>query len=215
VASSSAGPQAGGQFPHFNRVAEHIGEDGPLTRDRGGTGRAAILPNRDRVKVAPLRSAAPGRARAGLRPWEADPARRAGQPGSDLLARSAAATRAPDCEPSGQAFRCPVMATAAREAVDVAAALGHLRRERSTAISACNEGRVRGGARSRGARSGSLIRHRLCSPPGRAGQGRSLRSRRRGDGASAPLDSPALPGSFRQLSDEAPPRLSLQPGDLR
>lgn len=29
----------------------------------------------------------------------------------------------------------------------------------------------------------SLIRFRLCSPPGQAGQGRSLRSRRQGDGA--------------------------------
>ena len=57
-------------------------------------------------------------------------------------------------------------------------------------------------------RHGSLIRSRLCSPPGRAGQGRSLRSRRHGDGASATLDSPALPGGFRQLSDEAPLRLS-------
>jgi hypothetical protein len=50
--------------------------------------------------------------------------------------------------------------------------------------------------------AGILIRSRLCSPPGQAGQGRSLRSRRRGDGASATLDSPALPGVFRQLSDE-------------
>ena len=55
---------------------------------------------------------------------------------------------------------------------------------------------------------GSLIPSRLCSPPGQAGQGRSLRSRRHGDGASATLDSPAPPGGFRQLSDEAPPRLS-------
>ena len=45
--------------------------------------------------------------------------------------------------------------------------------------------------------TGSLIRFRLCSPPGQAGQGRSLRSRRRGDGASAALDSPAPPGGFR------------------
>ena len=52
--------------------------------------------------------------------------------------------------------------------------------------------------------TGSLIRFRLCSPPGQAGQGRSLRSRRRGDGASATLDSPTLPGGFRQLSDEGP-----------
>ena len=59
---------------------------------------------------------------------------------------------------------------------------------------------------------GSLIRFRSCSPPGQAGQGRSLRSRRRGDGASATLDSPAPPGGFRQLSDEAPPRLGQQPG---
>ena len=63
------------------------------------------------------------------------------------------------------------------------------------------------------ARPGSLIRFRSCSPPGQAGQGCSLRSRRRGDGASATLDSPALPGGSRQLSDEAPPRLSQQPGD--
>ena len=41
---------------------------------------------------------------------------------------------------------------------------------------------------------GSLIRFRLCSPPGQAGQGRSLWSRRQGDGASATLDSPAPPG---------------------
>jgi hypothetical protein len=31
-----------------------------------------------KIKAAPLRSAAPGRARVGLRPWEADPPRRAG-----------------------------------------------------------------------------------------------------------------------------------------
>ena len=30
--------------------------------------------------------------------------------------------------------------------------------------------------------------------------------------SQALIDSPALPGSFRQLSDEAPPRLSQQPG---
>src|SRR6516162_8767401 len=50
----------------------------------------------------------------------------------------------------------------------------------------------------RGAPSGDLLTCPL---------GRSLRSRRRGDGASATLDSPALPGGFRQLSDEAPLRL--------
>jgi hypothetical protein len=55
-------------------------------------------------------------------------------------------------------------------------------------------------------RCGSLIRSRLCSPPGQAGQGQ-LRCRRC-DGASATLDSPALPGGFRQLSDEAPLSLS-------
>src|SRR6185369_13374081 len=60
--------------------------------------------------------------------------------------------------------------------------------------------------------AGILIRARLCSPPGQAGQGRSLRSRRRGDGASATLDSPALPGVFRQLSDEAPLRLGRVAG---
>ena len=60
-----------------------------------------------------------------------------------------------------------------------------------------------------------LIRSRLCSPPGRAGQGRSLRSRRHGDGASAPLDSPAPPGGFRQLSDEAPLRLGQVAGRSR
>jgi hypothetical protein len=62
---------------------------------------------------------------------------------------------------------------------------------------------------------GSLIRFRLSSPPGRAGQGRSLRSRRHGDGASATLDSPALPGGFRQLSDEAPLRLGQVAGRSR
>ena len=31
--------------------------------------------------------------------------------------------------------------------------------------------------------------------------------------AQATLDRPALPGGFRQLSDEASPRLSWQPGD--
>jgi hypothetical protein len=41
---------------------------------------------------------------------------------------------------------------------------------------------------------GSLIRFRLCSPLGQAGQGRSLWSRRRGDDANATLDSPVLPG---------------------
>ena len=32
------------------------------------------------IKAAPLRPAAPGHARTGLRPWGADPVRRAGQP---------------------------------------------------------------------------------------------------------------------------------------
>jgi hypothetical protein len=51
---------------------------------------AATLPNPAEkvIKAAPLRSTAPGRARTGLRPWGADPARRAGQPGSGRLARS-------------------------------------------------------------------------------------------------------------------------------
>jgi len=37
------------------------------------------------VKAAPLRSAAPGHARTGLRPWGADPARRAGHPEHDEM----------------------------------------------------------------------------------------------------------------------------------
>jgi hypothetical protein len=59
-------------------------------------------------------SAAPGRARARLRPWGADPSRRAGQPGSShLLARSIGSIRThggsghPD-----RAFRCPDLSTA-------------------------------------------------------------------------------------------------------
>jgi len=36
----------------------------------------ALIP----IKAAPLRPAAPGHARTGLRPWGADPVRRAGQP---------------------------------------------------------------------------------------------------------------------------------------
>jgi hypothetical protein len=46
---------------------------------------------------------------------------------------------------------------------------------------------------------GSLVRFRSCSPPGQAGQGRSLRSRRHHDGASATLDSPTLPGGFAAI----------------
>jgi hypothetical protein len=49
--------------------------------------RRSVLPNRALlvIKAAPLRSAAPGRARVGLRPWEADPPRRAGQPAHDPM----------------------------------------------------------------------------------------------------------------------------------
>jgi hypothetical protein len=74
--------------------------------------RCRILPYL--IKAAPLRSAAPGRARARLRPWGADPSRRAGQPGSShLLARSIGSIRThggsghPD-----RAFRCPDLSTA-------------------------------------------------------------------------------------------------------
>ena len=42
----------------------------------------------------------------------------------------------------------------------------------------------------------SHFRSRMCSPPGQADQGRSLPSRRQGDGASATPVSPALPGGF-------------------
>ena len=79
------------------------------------------------IKAAPLRSRGPAR-RAGLRPWGADPSRRAGQPGSShLLARSIGSIRThggsghPD-----RAFRCPDLSTTARMASSMAAVIRQL-----------------------------------------------------------------------------------------
>jgi hypothetical protein len=79
----------------------------PTTRrpalDLGGP--SSISP----VKAATLRSAAPGTARTGLRPWGADPARRAEQRAgirrSDRLIGSTGGE--PGCEPSSSACQCP------------------------------------------------------------------------------------------------------------
>ena len=60
---------------------------------------------------------------------------------------------------------------------------------------------------------GSLIRSRLCSPPGQAGQGRSLRARRHGDGASATLDSPAPPGGSGSYRMRHPHASASSSGD--
>jgi hypothetical protein len=61
------------------------------------------------IKAAPLRSAAPGHARTGLRPWGADPARRAGHLAS--IHRSDRLIGNTDGRgefgPSSSAYQCP------------------------------------------------------------------------------------------------------------
>jgi len=52
------------------------------------------------IKAAPLRSAAPGHARTGLRPWGADPVRRAGQPRQHPLIKGNARGEPPQGKPA-------------------------------------------------------------------------------------------------------------------
>ena len=69
------------------------------------------------IKAAPLRSAAPGTARCGLRPWGADPPRAdraCGHRSTDRMDSSAALSSRPSSEPPSRPVRVTQTATTAR-----------------------------------------------------------------------------------------------------
>ena len=198
--------------PHDDAVASGSELASPLPP---GDFHPQAIAHAGRTQGGALRSAAPGRARAGLRPWGADPSRRAGQPGSShLLARSIGSIRThggsghPD-----RAFRCPGLSTTARMASSMAAVIRQLpaasAKRRSVPEMKGWRGKAGGGSQDRGTSQATDHVALQDRPAKGAPSGRVLRM------AQRPLDSPALPGGFGSYRMRRPYASAGQPEGAR